>query len=217
MKKYFYILILLCSAGQYAYADCNVANVADDPNPDCVLQNGLFGQAFTVCENGEWTTLTFNINSVQGSGTATVYTAEGEVANSGAASAQIEGTFTTAGAKTITVNRPVSNGGRYIWWVEISGGFSKMCYEVSTGNFGAADDYVHSIRESGGTANSGALRSSGVSSSRVGFGVGFAAVIVGAVASAPIPTLSQWGLLVMALLVLNLGLIFIRKKESILL
>ena len=34
--------------------------------------------------------------------------------------------------------------------------------------------------------------------------------------TAPIPTLSQWGLLIMALLVLNLGLFFVRKKEDIL-
>lgn len=221
MKKYFYILILLCSAGQYAYADCTVDKLADAPMPDCVLQNGFFGQAFTSCQDGEWTTLTFNIEDISGTGTIKVYTAEGGAANSGVASLEDEftgGSSLIGGMKTINVNRPVTNGTKYVWWVELTG-FSKMCY--ATSNSGVAANYIHSSREgmTGEMANSGSLRSSGVSSSREGEGVAFGVVIVDpeAVASAPIPTLSQWGLLVMGLLVLNLGLIFIRKKESLLL
>lgn len=319
MKKFFYLLILLCSTGHYAFA-CDVANPSTSSlAPDCVGQSGFFGQAFTACESGEWTTLSFSITGLTGSGTATVYTAEGDIANSALASAQSEGTFTTSGVHTININRPVIDASRYIWWVVLDAGISEMCYEVSTNNFGVADDYVHSETTSGLSSNSGALRSTGAATSRMGGAVAFIAQIIAApiaatnaatavntvsatlngmvddddngnvtsimfeygtstaygstitatpstlnngsgsqavsanlagllpsttyhfrvtatnatgttngvdmtfttaaavVAVEPIPTLSQWGLLIIALLVLNLGLIFIRKKESVLL
>lgn len=224
MKKILYSLIVCCLLSQYAYADCNVNNPPTAGISDCVDQGGFFGQAFTACETGEWTTLTFNITNISGTGTATVYSAEGEISDNTLPSAQVAGTFTTGTVQTFTINRPVTSGSRYIWWVELEttlplpSGFSQVCYEVNNAAFGADDDYVHSVRV--GVAepiNSGGL---GAASAGGGVGMGgsvaFAAAIV-ADDREPIPTLSQWGLLIMALLVLNLGLIFIRKKESVML
>lgn len=184
---------------------------------DCIPPMGFFGQTFTAYDLGEWQQLTFNISSMTGTGAANVFIAEGEIADKTLATVEMVGTVTAAGAQTFPISRQVEVGKKYIWWVEAPASITRICYDVTSNVVGNRNDYVHADRVSavlGGDpqAGSGMIGGANAPAGIGGQSVAFSIFIF----APPIPTLSEWGLLITGLLVLNLGLFFVRKKENIL-
>ena len=215
------LLIILCFFITFTSfgADCTVtvsSSSSVHADQACVQQNGFIGQAFVPCETGMWRSLQFNIPVIFGTGTFTLYIANGEIADKTKAVKSF-GPYTSAGVITESPNLPVTAGQKMIFWIELTG-FSQVCFNCSntipTG--GEASDFVHSALV-GGAPNpdgSGSLTTRGnVSSSR--FTPHAALAFVAVIDATPIPTLSQWGLVIFSLLIMNLGLFFVNKKESI--
>lgn len=210
----FCLLLPLMAFGQ----NCETEVSSFSGDHACVQQNGFIGQAFVPCETGKWDNLTFNIPKVIGSGSFTLYVADGEIADKTLSSAQSFGPYTGAGLISVNPDRIVSKFDKMIFWVELNG-FNQVCFECANAfpPGGEASDFVHSAL-AGGSPNpnsSGSLVSRPSSTSSARSTPHVALAFTARISPSNIPSLSEWGLIIFGLITLNLGIFFIQKKEEI--
>ncbi len=215
--KQFLLLFSFCFLGPLLVSgsDCMVDVPTTSGGLMCVTKDGFIGQAFVPCQSGKMTSLSFNIPFFNGTGSYKVYVTDGKVADKTLPSTQIYGPFTSSGVVSVEPNRFVKEGKEMIFWVEFTG-FSRVCFDGSN-NFNYTA--VHSgLVGSGHAPSSMAAASSGsLITTPTGTGGHTALAFNANIERVPIPSLSEWGLVIFGLLTINLGIFFVQKKEEVIL
>ena len=218
MKKILYLTFLCLFTSQFAFADCTVKNDLT-PDSDYTIYDGNYaGQTFTACENGNVTSLTItmvaensssydDIEDIVISMTAgTNYARAVEVAKFDRLMSQI------SGDKTVQFHTPfqVQAGQTYSWFIFVPSDGSRshddLHLSTTTTDPGVGGASIHNDESDLLTSTS----ASGRHDFYFNFGLNINTVFE------PIPTMSQWGLIIFGLLMLNLGVVFLYKQQTIL-
>lgn len=199
LKKYLFLLIFSSFLSiDYTFAACTIDNTGDPsgatlPTGSKVL---TYGQVFTACADGILSTITVNTDG----GDIQLFLEEGDGTMLDL-STPLQ-TFTGSPAGDITLNLAntflVEDGEKYAFAI---GNVDGVLFDWSPDNM---DDGQNAFRYSGGTFTA-------QPNNDLYYAVNIADLPV--VAANKIPTLSQWGLLIMALLLMNLSIYFIRDLK----
>lgn len=203
-----FLLTFLVPALSYANTTCTIDNAMNPNGPLTVMPaNALVGQQFVACETGSIITIKINVKFKTAAGGAVdLYLATGNGSTIQAGSPLMTFSGLSDGMQTFTLNKGqflVQKGGRYAFAV---GGaqIDQVTLDMTPVGTPAnpnLPDGLFSFSINGGTFSE-------QMPSDLFFAVGIDFSIV--------PTMSQWGLMIFGLLTLNLGVFFIRRKESVL-
>lgn len=165
--------------------------------------SNIIGQSFIACRTGQLNTITINVTLPSGVTEAKtrLSVAAGSTTNSGVLHTQAI-TINASGEVVIDLTKPVKveNNQTYTFFVGGTGD-----------SFGIAISSTLGDRYTSGTIIRNNIP---LTTTDLFFKLSLGAIPVVAV-TAPIPTMSQWGLIVFALLILNFAIFYIQRKEAI--
>lgn len=219
MKKILYLTFLCLLSSQFLLADCVVKN--DLPTDGSIHINGgeTVGQTFKACQDGELTSLTLFFDDGGSSSLGAIEDVLIKItAGDNLATAIEVAKFTRPSQNrdleiTIDFHTPfvIRNGQTYTWFL------------INPEDNGRSHDdiYLKYTATDPGVGGVGIVPHSSSSSSLIGTSAGrmnifFNFAINHNTVLAPIPTMSQWGLVIFGLLILNLGVVFLYQQETIL-
>lgn len=202
MRKFLTFLLIPFFAAQLT-AQCSLIEqtTKNTASPTTNVDAGTtVGQSFKSCRNGQLNTITVNVTLPIGVTEAktTLSVAVGETTNSGILHTQSV-TINASGEVVINLTNPVKvkNNQTYTFFFGGSGDAFGIAISNSLGDLYADGTLIQ---------NNNPLMTTDL----------FFKLTLGATL-APIPTMSEWGLIVFALLILNLGIFYVRRTESIIL
>lgn len=204
MRKFLTFLLIPFFAAQLT-AQCSLIEqtTKNTASPTTnVDASTIIGQSFKSCRDGQLNTITINVTLPIGVTEAktTLSVAAGETTNSGILHTQAV-TISASGEVVINLTNPVKvkNNQTYTFFFGGSGDAFGIAISSSLG-----DTYTEGALLQGNTP---------LVNTDLFFKLALGAIPI----VAPIPTMSEWGLLVLALLILNLGIFYVQQTESILL
>lgn len=163
------------------------------------------GQTFTACETGNLTEISIRVKSSNTySGAVNLWLIDGAAANGGVFSGlPVYQTF-NVGAGDVIVKINLSTP-----FPVVAGNMYSLGYGSTVASPGVSFDDNDTTAPGTYTGGEYLTRTSADAARDLNF----SATISPVVATAPIPTMSQWGLLIFGLLILNLGVSFVKQKE----
>lgn len=197
-----YVSLLICySTFVNGQGQCSIHMIDGGNDQGTVSMNDQIGQTFLPCGEGEITSISLNFGIGSQAGTYELYIAP-EPGDGVGLPATAVASFTQSATLTsntiftfnLTTPFPVVTGTTYRFTVANTGGSFVPLFQNTS-------DY------SGGVATN--FNDNYSSTIDLDFQLNMTTV-------APIPTMNEWGLLAFGLLVMNLGVYFVRRREVVL-